>query len=187
MQQIVVLRWGHRLQRDARLTTHVALAARALGASGFVLADIMDESIGSTLAKVEENWGGKFFFEMGQPWRKEVKGWKTKGGITVHLTAYGENIQGSDVLERIRKTGQDILLLVGSQKVPREFYSEDISDFNVSIGNQPHSECAALAIFLDRFFKGEEMEKKFEKARTRIIPQERGKKISVRRRFSGKN
>jgi len=32
MPKIVVLRWGHRLQRDARLTTHVVLTARALGA-----------------------------------------------------------------------------------------------------------------------------------------------------------
>ena len=187
MQQIVVLRWGHRLHRDARLTTHVALAARALGASGFVLADTVDEGIRSTVTRVEDNWGGKFFFDMGKPWRREVENWKTNGGLTVHLTAYGENIQSSNVLDRIRKTDRDILLLVGSQKVPREFFSEEISDFNVSIGNQPHSECAALAIFLDRFFKGEELNKEFEKARTRIIPQERGKKISVRHGFSRNN
>ncbi len=140
MQRIVVLRWGHRPYRDARLTTHVALAARALGACGFVLSDTVDESIKSTLTKVVGNWGGGFFFEMGRPWKKEIEEWKGNGGLTVHLTAYGENIQGSDVLERIRKQGRDILLLVGSQKVPKEFYSEEISDFNVSIGNQPHSE-----------------------------------------------
>jgi predicted SpoU family rRNA methylase len=31
-QKLVVLRWGHRVQRDVRLTTHVALTARALSA-----------------------------------------------------------------------------------------------------------------------------------------------------------
>jgi tRNA (cytidine56-2'-O)-methyltransferase len=134
--------------------------------------------------RVSENWGGRFSFEMGRPWKKEIENWKTGGGITVHLTAYGENIQGADVLDRIRKTGRDILLLVGSQKVPPEFYSEEVSDFNVSVGNQPHSECAAVAIFLDRFFKGMELDREFEDARMKIIPQERGKKILVKRGFS---
>ncbi len=174
------------MHRDARLTTHVALAARALGASGFLLADTVDESIRLTLTEVEDRWGGKFLFTMGEPWRKEVEVWKAKGGVTVHLTAYGENIQTSDVLGRIRRTGRDILLLVGSQKVPRVFYSKDVSDFNVSIGNQPHSECAALAIFLDRFFKGEELANDFEGARTRIIPSARGKRVLIQRGFSGK-
>ncbi|MDH5460400.1 MAG: tRNA (cytidine(56)-2'-O)-methyltransferase, partial [Candidatus Bathyarchaeota archaeon] len=45
MPKVVVLRWGHRLQRDPRLTTHVALTARALGASGFILTDIEDKKI----------------------------------------------------------------------------------------------------------------------------------------------
>ena len=34
---------------------------------------------------------------MGTPWKKAVREWKAKGGIVVHLTAYGENIQTSDV------------------------------------------------------------------------------------------
>ena len=62
MQEIVVLRWGHRMQRDARLTTHVALTARALGASGFLLSDTIDEKIKETVEKVTRSWGGKFFF-----------------------------------------------------------------------------------------------------------------------------
>ena len=42
LPKIVVLRWGHRPQRDVRLTTHVALTARALCASGFILSDVED-------------------------------------------------------------------------------------------------------------------------------------------------
>jgi tRNA (cytidine56-2'-O)-methyltransferase len=178
-QEIVVLRWGHRPQRDARLTTHVALTARALGASGILLSDTADNKIKETTKKVAENWGGKFFFEMGKSWKSTVKDWKAKGGIVVHLTAYGENVETSDVLHRIRKTGKSVLLLVGSQKVPKEFFSNNVSDFNVSIGNQPHSECAALAVFLDRFFEGKELAKKFRKAKIKIIPQERGKKTAL--------
>jgi tRNA (cytidine56-2'-O)-methyltransferase len=177
MSKIVVLRWGHRPRRDERLTTHVALTARALGASGLVLADIEDGKIKETIEKVTKNWGDPFFFEMGTPWKKVVKDWKAKGGTVVHLTAYGENIQTSDVLQRIKKTGKDILVIVGSQKVPKEFFSEAFSDFNVAIGNQPHSECSSLAVFLDRLFEGEELRKTFEHAKVKIIPQKRGKKI----------
>lgn len=178
-QKIVALRWGHRPQRDARLTTHVALTARALGASGFLLSDTVDEKIKESIEKVTRNWGGNFFFEMGTTWKSIVRDWKAKGGIVVHLTAYGENIQTSDVVDRIKNFRKDVLVIVGSQKVPKEFFSTDVSDFNVSVGNQPHSECAALAVFLDRFFEGKELVKGFKKAKIRIIPQERGKKTVV--------
>lgn len=180
--KVLVLRWGHRPQRDARLTTHVALTARALGASGMILSDVEDKKIKETVEKVSNDWGGPFFFEMGGPWKTIVKEWKAKDGIIVHLTAYGENIQTSDVLQRIKKAEKDILILVGSQKVPREFFSKTFSDFNVAIGNQPHSECASLAVFLDRLFEGKALEKTFENARLKIIPQKRGKRI-VKNRF----
>jgi tRNA (cytidine56-2'-O)-methyltransferase len=178
-QKVIVLRWGHRPQRDARLTTHVALAARALGASGFVLSDIVDKKLEESVEKVTENWGGKFFFEMGKPWRSAVREWKAKGGILVHLTVYGENLQTGAVLDRVRQSGKDVLVLVGSQKVPSEFFSDEVSDFNVAVGNQPHSECAALAVFLDRFFEGKELAKGFKKAKIKVVPQERGKKTIV--------
>jgi tRNA (cytidine56-2'-O)-methyltransferase len=175
--QIVVLRWGHRPQRDVRLTTHVALTARALCASGFILSDTLDPHIQETVAKITKSWGGNFHFEMGTPWKRAVREWKAKGGVVVHLTAYGENIQTSDILDRIKKTNKNLLLIVGSQKVPGEFYSSEVSDFNISIGNQPHSECSALAIFLDRYFEGKELAKPFEKAKIEIVPKERGKLI----------
>lgn len=182
MRKIVVLRWGHRPKRDLRLTSHVALTARALGADGIIISDVTDEKIKATVEKVNKNWGGSFSLQMGLPWKKVVKEWKAKGGIVVHLTAYGENIQTSNVLERIKRAKGDILIIVGSQKVPSEFFSEEVSDFNVAIGNQPHSECASLAVFLDRFFDGKELLKEFENAKIRIIPRERGKKI-VRSKF----
>jgi tRNA (cytidine56-2'-O)-methyltransferase len=174
---IVVLRWGHRPQRDVRLTTHVALTARALCASGFILADVEDEHIKETVNKITRAWGGNFHFEMGTPWKRSVREWKTKGGIIVHLTAYGENIQTSDVISRIKASGKDVMLLVGSQKVPGEFYSDEVSDFNVAVGNQPHSECSSLAIFLDRYFEGKELSRPFEGAKMEIMPKERGKQV----------
>lgn len=175
-QKIVVLRWGHRLQRDARMTSHVALTARALGASGFLLSDTIDNNLKETVEKVTENWGGKFFLEMGKKWKNSIREWKAKGGIVVHLTVYGENIQTNSVLDKIRQSGKDLLVLIGSQKVPGEFFSDSISDFNVAVGNQPHSECAALAVFLDRFFEGRELTKDFQQAKIKVVPQKRGKK-----------
>jgi len=176
-RQIVVLRWGHRVQRDVRLTTHVALTARALCASGFILADTKDPHIEETVAKITKAWGGKFHFEMGTPWKRALREWKVKGGIVVHLTAYGENIQSSDVMNRIKAADKDVMLLVGSQKVPGEFYSDEVSDFNVAVGNQPHSECSSLAIFLDRYFGGKELAQPFTEAKIEIVPKQRGKEI----------
>lgn len=177
MPKIVVLRWGHRPQRDTRLTTHVALTARALGASGVMLSDMKERKIQETVDEVTKRWGGRFFFEMGIPWKEAVMKWKDNGGIVVHLTAYGENIETSNVLEDIKNSAKDILVIVGSQKVPKEFFSKSISDFNVAIGNQPHSECASLAIFLDRISEGKALAKGFADAQVRIIPQKRGKKV----------
>jgi tRNA (cytidine56-2'-O)-methyltransferase len=174
---VSVLRWGHRQERDKRLTTHLVLTARALGASNFILADVEDERIKATVARLVKNWGGSFNFEMGKPWSQVVSNWKAKGGIVVHLTAYGENIESTDVLERIWVTQKDVLVIAGSQKVPSDFFYKIVSDFNVAIGNQPHSECSSLAIFLDRFFRGEELSSEFEGAKMRIIPQDHGKKI----------
>jgi len=177
LSEIYVLRWGHRPERDKRLTTHVALTARALGASGFILTDIKDPKVEQTIKKVVHQWGGKFHFQMGIPWKQAVKKWKSKGGIVVHLTAYGENIQTTDVLKRIKLTQKNVLIIVGSQKVPKDFYSPKISDFNVAIGNQPHSECSSLAVFLDRYFEGKELAKDFQNAKIKITPQKHGKCI----------
>jgi len=179
LSKVAVLRWGHR-ERDKRLTTHVALTARALGASRFFLADVKDEKVRATVEEVVRNWGGAFHFNMGQPWKQIIKEWKAEGRIVAHLTAYGENIQTSNVLSRIKATGKDVLVIVGSRKVPAVFFKESISDFNVAIGNQPHSECSSLAVFLDRFFGGKELSVEFKEAKVRILPQKQGKRVAKR-------
>ncbi len=177
LPKVVVLRWGHR-HRDKRLTSHVALTARALGASGFIMTDMEDNKVKATVEGVTARWGGNFHFEMGRSWKRVVKEWRANNGITVHLTAYGENIQTSDVMQRIRATGKDILVIVGSKKVPAGFFSDSISDFNVAVGNQPHSECSSLAVFLDRFFEGQELsEDLIDNGKMKIVPQVRGKRV----------
>ncbi len=69
------------------------------------------------------------------------------------------------------------MVIVGSRKVPGAFFSEKVSDFNVAVGNQPHSECASLAIFLDHYFQGRELTQIFNNAKINIVPHARGKKV----------
>ncbi|MCD6301087.1 MAG: tRNA (cytidine(56)-2'-O)-methyltransferase [Staphylothermus sp.] len=173
MTKIYVLRYGHRPERDKRITSHVALVARAFGAHGFILEDIVDEKILETIRKVEERWGGRLYVEMGVDSRKYVLDWKKKGGIVVHLTMYGLHID--DVIDEIRNLGKDILVVVGAEKVPPFFYEH--ADYNVAIGHQPHSEVAALAIFLDRYYQGKELHLSFPNAKLIIVPSPKGKKV----------
>lgn len=174
-KRVVVLRIGHRVGRDRRISTHVGLVARAFGASGIVFVGEVEDSIIEKLRDVVERWGGPFFIEKVNSWKKFVKKWKSQGGLVVHLTMYGVNIEGSDIVEELRKSRNDILVIVGAEKVPREVY--ELADYNLAIGNQPHSEVSALAIFLDRLFQGKELLKEFENAKLKIIPCPWGKRV----------
>ena len=172
-RKIYVLRYGHRPGRDKRVTTHVALVARAFGAHGFILGDVVDEVVYRTMKKVVDLWGGVMVFEMGVDSYKYCQEWKSRGGLIVHLTMYGLHID--DVIDTIRENPRDILVVVGAKKVPRFFY--EVADYNVAIGHQPHSEVAALAIFLDRLYRGSELHLKFPNAKLEIIPSPKGKKV----------
>lgn len=161
---IVVLRLGHRPGRDKRITTHVALVARAFGASGIILAS-RDERIKEKIEDVVNRWGGDFFIDFAD-WKEYIRKWK---GIKVHLTMYGLPID--EVMPEIKKH-KDILIIVGAEKVPGEIFK--LADYNVAIGNQPHSEVAALAVFLDRYYEGKELKKDFG-GKLRIIPSKNSK------------
>ena len=172
---IAILRLGHRLVRDYRTTTHVALVARAFGCSKLYMTGI-DDSIKSTLVEVNNRWGyNKFNFEIElvTNWKNILKRWKENGGIVLHLTMYGINID--DVIPAIKKNIDQILIVIGAEKVPSEVYR--ISDYNIAVGNQPHSEIAALAITLDRIFEGKQLKFDFESAKMKIIPSSTGKSI----------
>ncbi|RLG37536.1 MAG: tRNA (cytidine(56)-2'-O)-methyltransferase [Candidatus Alkanophagales archaeon] len=174
MMEVVVLRLGHRPERDKRVTTHVGLVARAFGASGMLLAS-KDVKIKNGVMEVAKRWGGNFYVEICENWRAEVRKWKTEGGKVCHLTMYGMNLP--EVIEEIRKEAKrsKLLVVVGAEKVPAEVYK--LADWNVAVGNQPHSEVAALAVFLDWLFGGDELHKKFEGGELEILPSARGKKV----------
>lgn len=171
--KVIVLRLGHRYVRDERTTTHLFLAARALGAEAAVYCGRRDLDLEKTISRVNEMWGGMFKVQYTKDWKPCLKEYKANGLEVVHLTMYGLPIQ--EVIEKIRSSPKDKLVVVGGAKVPREVYH--LSDWNVSVTCQPHSEVSALSIFLHELFKGEELLRSFEGGRLRILPQERGKKV----------
>jgi len=148
-----VLRYGHRKFRDNRASMHVALVARAFGAEGIIFSGEKDGQLIARVKKVVKEWGGNFEAKYIEDWEKFVKEFKEKGGCFVHLTMYGKGLQES--VEKLRDAGKDCIVMVGSQKVPPECY--ELADFNVSVTAQPHSEIAALAVFLDHYYGGEEL------------------------------
>ena len=134
----------------------------------------VDPEIENTIKKMNKTWGGKFEVEFFEDWKKVLKS-KINEYRIVHLTMYGEKID--DVAKEIRKN-QNILIVVGAEKVPRAIYEK--ADFNISISNQPHSEISALAIVLDRLHKGKQFDMKFENSVRRIIPTKKGKKVILK-------
>jgi tRNA (cytidine56-2'-O)-methyltransferase len=166
--KICILRIGHRFARDKRISTHIALVARSFGADELVI-DARDSGIVESVSGVCDEWGGDLDINFTGDWKKFIGEFK---GDRIHLTMYGINI--NDCMAEIKSSERDKLIIIGGKKVPSGIYS--LVDYNVAVGNQPHSEVAALAVFLDRFFEGKELKREFGGKR-RIIPTEHGKRV----------
>jgi len=169
LPEIVVLRVGHRPERDQRVTTHVGLAARALGARGMYLA-ADDKGVVQSISDVVMRWGGDFFIGHKVSWKRCIREWKESGGCVVHLTMYGERLQDRE--DEMRQRSK-ILVVVGAEKVPGELYG--LADYNIGVTSQPHSELSSLAVFLDHIFSGSELDSEFPGAKIRIVPSPEGK------------
>ncbi|PAU82611.1 tRNA (cytidine(56)-2'-O)-methyltransferase [Halorubrum salipaludis] len=171
-REVVVLRYGHRPGRDDRMTTHVGLTARALGADRVIFPDNAGQSA-ETVRDITDRFGGPFAVELRDDQKAIVRNWE---GTVVHLTMYGERVQDveGDVRESVRG-GDDLLIVVGGEKVPWALYER--ADFNVGVTNQPHSEVAGLAVFLDRLFEGAELDREWEDADRRVVPEATGKTV----------
>jgi len=186
-REVAVLRYGHRPGRDDRMTTHVGLTARALGADRVIFPDNAGQSA-ETVRDITDRFGGPFAVELRADQKAIVRDFE---GVVVHLTMYGERVQ--DVETEIREavglpdTGddadaegeptapRDLLVVVGGEKVPWALYER--ADFNVGVTNQPHSEVAGLAVFLDRLFEGEELEREWTDADREVMPEPTGKTV----------
>ncbi|MFC2143651.1 tRNA (cytidine(56)-2'-O)-methyltransferase [Candidatus Aenigmatarchaeota archaeon] len=163
---IIVLRLGHRLKRDERISTHCGLVSRALGAKKIVYTGEKDEKMIKNLKKISKNWGGSFAASHIKDWKKFIK--QNKKFTVVHLTMYG--IPFEKEITKIKKK-RNLIIIIGSEKVPREVY--DLADYNIAVTNQPHSEVAALAIFLHSIGR----KAKHTKAKYKIVPHPKGKNV----------
>jgi tRNA (cytidine56-2'-O)-methyltransferase len=172
---IAVMRIGHRPDRDKRITTHVALVARAFGAEKMFV-DTKDRKLEETIRSVCVRFGGDFTIETGVSIKTILSRWE---GSIIHLTMYGEKLDKS--IKKIKKKN-DILVIVGAEKVPAFLYER--AEVNISVGNQPHSEVAALAVFLDRLSEGKWQNKKFN-GKLMIVPCANGKNVVSGERKKG--
>ncbi|NYZ76744.1 tRNA (cytidine(56)-2'-O)-methyltransferase [Candidatus Micrarchaeota archaeon] len=180
---IFVLRLGHRLPRDERITTHVALVSRAFGADGIIYSGQHDGSLEKTVESIAGNWGGRFAISYEKNFLNVIRDYKKKGFVIIHMTMYGIPLPELETkIKTNKKAGEsasgNVLVVVGAERVPKEVY--ELADYNVSVTSQPHSEVAALAILLDRLQGGKELERNFDehfKGKIRLRPNERGKTI----------
>lgn len=167
---IKVLRLGHRAGRDDRISTHVGLTARQWGASEIVYSGEKDSNMIESIRDVVNRWGGDFEVSYTEEWKKTFREFN---GFTVVLSMFGEEL-GKGMPE-IKEVDEDILVIVGGEKVPSWLYED--ADLNLSVGNQPHSEVAALAVFLHEYFGDENLYREFEDAELKVEPKRHGKKV----------
>ncbi|MDR2856212.1 MAG: tRNA (cytidine(56)-2'-O)-methyltransferase [Methanomicrobiales archaeon] len=172
LQEIAILRIGHRPQRDQRVTTHVGLTARAMGCSGMFLAS-KDKGVVQSIVDVQSRFGGEFFVSDDVSWKSCIKEWKAAGGIVIHLTMFGLNLP--DIGAEISRRSEKILIVIGAEKVPGEVY--ELADYNLAVSNQPHSEISSLAILLYYLYGDAGLTREFSDGLLRVIPCTHGKRV----------
>lgn len=178
---VTIFRIGHRIFRDKRITTHLALVSRAFGASGMIIAGEKDEKIIKSVKKVVTEWGGDFTIEFVpfEGWKPFFEEWIEKQNKIIHLTMYGENLpvfkQNKEFIN-LRSSPEllkNLLVVVGGKKVPSKVFH--YANWNIAISNQPHSEVGSLAIFLSHLIPNS-LEISFPNSSRQILPSIEGKK-----------
>ena len=90
--EVIILRLGYRLGRDPRITTHLALVARALGASKFLFSGDEDDRLPENIDSVNQRFGGGMIVEHVKSPMAWLRKFVREGidgnppGIAVHLT-----------------------------------------------------------------------------------------------------
>ena len=177
LPHLSVLRLGHRRERDKRITSHLGLTARAFGADEVLLAGEVDSSALETWNSVSARFGGKFTSrheDKPLSWLRQFAKDAGDGepGVIVHLTMYGEPWR--EAIPKI-STDRPTVVIVGGTKVPGEVYR--LANHNITVGNQPHSEVAALAIFLESWVGPIDDENRFSGGEIKVIPNAEGKRV----------
>lgn len=162
--KIEVLRLNHRIGRDPRISTHVALTARAFGASKIYYSGQKDSALENNVIRVVEDFGGPFDIEYVKDDIELVK--NKKNFLIVHLTMYGLNFE--DISLKLKN--KNLFVIVGGEKVNSDFYK--LADYNISVTSQPISEVSALGVFLHNLIH---YKKFFLNAKKLIVGSEKGK------------
>ena len=129
-ESVVVCRLSHRPGRDDRMTTHVGLTARALGADRVVLPDNATGPA-ETVEDITGRFGGPFGIELRDAPKALLSEWS---GTVAHLTMYGLPVQDVEADLRAANAAEPLLVVVGGEKVPFEVY--DRADYNVAVTSQ---------------------------------------------------
>lgn len=169
--EVAVCRLSHRPGRDDRMTTHVGLTARALGADRVIFPSNATGPA-ETVEDITDRFGGHFEVELNGSPKALVRNWE---GSVAHLTMYGLPVQDVEAELREAHGSEPLLVVVGGEKVPFEVYEH--ADYNVAVTNQPHSEIAGLAVLLDRLFEGAELDREWADADRVVVPQATGKRV----------
>ncbi len=169
----ILFRLSHRKERDKRVTTHLFLTARLFNVREIYYSGEKDDILENNIFSVEEKWGKTINkIEYIKNPKLKIKDLKNKGYKIIHLTMYGEDYK--KVVKKLRE--EKLCIIVGSEKVPGWVY--DVADYNVAIGNQPHSEITAFTVFMYEIYK---CNLKIEniKSKIKIIPSPKGKMVVV--------
>jgi len=167
---IIILRLNHRIFRDKRITTHLALTARAFLADKIVYSGEKDNNFEKSIIKVNERFGSKFDVEYIKDPLKFIH--ENKKFTIVHLTCYGINV--NKFVNKLKN--ENLIVIVGGEKVEPIYYK--ISNYNISVTKQPISEVSALALFLHLLKNGKELDYEFKDAKVKILESEKGKSIA---------
>lgn len=165
---LTVLRIGHRAGRDKRMTTHCALTSRALGADKMIYTGDHDNDMEENVERVNSNWGGDFNIEHKNSWKSFLK---ENNSTIIYLSMYG--IPYQEEVNEIKDSEKDKIIVIGGKKVPGNIY--DYIDIQLAVTNQPHSEVAALAVFLENLQDIEQIG--HDNAKLEVIPRRKGKEI----------
>lgn len=167
-RKIGILRLSHRHFRDQRMTTHVALTARALGADSFAYTGEHDINMENSLRDIVTRFGGNFSVTYLEGYAAYMKQWQ---GKKVHLTMYGENHRQT-IAKLQDSKNKDLLIIVGGAKVPIPVYK--LADYNTAIGHQPHSEIGAVAIFMTELLGTDKLYTVYPDAQFKVEPNSKG-------------
>jgi len=163
--QIEILRLNHRIFRDKRISTHVALTGRAFHSTNLYYTGQKDSEMEESVNKITKKFGGNFKIMHIKDDVKLIEEKKKENFKILHLTMYGVSFKDKNFSKESK-----LLIIIGGEKVEPHIYR--LSDHNISVTSQPISEVSALGIFLYSIVG---IKDEFANSKVEVTPSERGK------------